>query len=254
MMKSHIPFAVGLLLATALAAGPAQAQILGGILNDSGGGLVDVQSGPAGGDSTVNVGLGGNGGGNLVDLKLGGSGNNLADVNVRNRGSLDVEANLFGGGSDLVTGSIASGLGLDVNLGLGLGLPGGPGGPGGPGQPGGPGAGAGGGAAAGRLADANCDLQQGRQILQIAAAGQYGGSAVSSWQRATNVRIVPMRVCAATRQQLSNILSQSSKVNQLHGYVAGDALISASLSRGKYGVGNVFAVERAGPELTVYVY
>src|SRR5690606_20232669 len=126
--------------------------------------------------------------------------------------------------------------------------------PGGPGGPGGPGANGGSNGGLFGLTNSNCDIDEGRQILKIAADGNYNSRAYAQWRRAANVQVVPVRVCPPTRRQLAQILRQSGKVNALQGAVAGDPLIMASLDRTRYGVGDVFAVDSSGGRLTVYVY
>ena len=63
-----------------------------------------------------------------------------------------------------------------------------------------------------------------------------------------------MRLCPAARAQVSQILRGSPKINALQGAVAADMLISASLSRTSYDANDVFAVQRNGGALTVYVF
>ena len=62
------------------------------------------------------------------------------------------------------------------------------------------------------------------------------------------------KLCPAARSQVSKILNQSPKINALKGAVAADYLISASLSRTRYDANDVFAVQRNGGALTVYVF
>lgn len=256
------------LFAGLLLGSPASAQsLLGGILGgDGGGGLLSVDSGPAGTSSVVNVGLGSgsSGDGGLLNLNLGGgSGSGLASADVTNRnGGLGVDANLLGGGTgvdlrmlggngNLLTGDLdLAGLGLDVDLNLGLGLGGGNGNNGQNGQNGV--GGFGGGGTGGLTAfDATCSVADGRRVLQLAAAARVDPSA---WRRASNIQVIPVRLCPAARQQVASIFRSSSKVGQLQAAVSGDPLIAASLDRTRYGIGNVFAVDRSGGALTVYVY
>src|SRR5688500_10813569 len=198
MNRHRLASVAALMIATALSVAPAQAQLLG---ND--GGLVDLDSGPAGDDALVNVGIGDGGGdnGNILDVQIGDD-NDIAGVTVenRNRGlGIDVDllddtvtgtVDLLGGDGNILTADLdLSGLGLDIDfgldLGLGIGGPGGPGGPGSPGGPGGPGGGpggsgasgtGGGGGAAGRIV---CDLDEAWRLLQFAATGQYSTGAGS---------------------------------------------------------------------------
>ena len=104
------------------------------------------------------------------------------------------------------------------------------------------------------LSAVNCSVDTGRQILQIAANGQYSSRSAASWQRYANVEIVPVRVCNDTRRQIAQILAQSRKVNGLQNSVANDPLIAASLQRAGRGPNDVFAVEASAGGLMVYVY
>ena len=100
----------------------------------------------------------------------------------------------------------------------------------------------------------NCSLAEGQQVLQLAAQGEVSRSAISGWQRAANVQILPVQLCPQTRQQVASILSASGKINALQSAVASDMLIAASLNRSRYDARDVFAVSRQGGQLQVYVY
>ncbi len=221
--------------------------------------IVSIDSGKAGNDSLVNVGLGGGSGsnsGNVLDLNVGGGGNSnsLASANVSlggPKGLVDVEAGLLG---DNVTADVnvggPGGL-LDVDIGVGgPGTPGIPGIPGGPGVPGGPG-----GTLVGSLGDLqlDCSALDGQQVLQLATQSDASNSAIAGWQRASNVQIVPVALCPQARTQVAQVLRSSGKIRVLQNAAAGDVLISASLSRTNHDAGDVFAVQRKGSMLIVYV-
>jgi len=259
MNYKTIVIVAGLMMSTSMLAAPVTAA---GLLGNTLGGVADVKSGPAGSDSLVNVGLGG-GNGNIADVKLGGSTGLSGSANVSSNGGLDAEIDVGLGGLG-VSGDvdIGDGLGVDIDVGLGGGGNGGNGGPGGPSGPGGPGLPGGNGGMGDPLRYANigdsltaqCSLGDGRQILQLAASAKVSTSIIAGWQRAANVQIVPMRLCPAARAQVSQILRGSPKINALQGAVAADMLISASLSRTSYDANDVFAVQRNGGALTVYVF
>lgn len=237
----------------------------GGLLGGNGG-LLSVNGGEASNDSVVNVGLGSGGGndGNLLDVNIGGS-DPLATANVSTGGG--------NGGGGLLDGGLAADLdvdlgrlGVDADIGIGIGIGGGnggPGGPGGPGNPGGPGApggngGLGGLGGSGYAALGNggvtCSLSEGRQVLQVAASVAVTQSAISAWKRAANVRIVPVVLCASARAQVARVLGSSGKIRVLQNAVAADVLLSAALNRTRYDAGDVYAVERNGSQITVYVF
>lgn len=262
MTYKHILIAAGLIMSTSLVAAPAfSAGLLGGS-----NGIADVKSGSAGSGSLVNIGLGddGSNSGNIADVKIGGgTGLNGSATVGRNNGGLgaDIDVGLGGLGVD---GSVGIDDGLDVGIDIGLGGDDGTGGNGGNGGNGGIGGGGGlgGGGLGGATRYANvgdglttdCSLSEGRQVLQLAASSEVSTTVIAGWQRAANVRIVPVRLCPAARAQVSQILRQSPKINALQGAAAADFLISASLSRTNYDANDVFAVQRAGGGLTVYVF
>ena len=234
------------LFAACCSVAPAQAQLLGGsgsgllgTVTDTVGSVVSVESGPSSSDSLVNVGIGNGGGdsGNILGVETGRGLSGVADIQIGNRNG-GIQA-----GVDVV------GLDIDVDL---FGRS-----PGTPGVPGrnttvvlGGGGGSGGAGVGVRLAG-TCSVEQGRQLLQMAAKAKV---APQTWRRAANVQIVPVKLCDATRREVAKVLGASGKVNQLQGAVSYDPLISASLERTRYRSDDVFAVASANGNLTVYVY
>jgi hypothetical protein len=91
-------------------------------------------------------------------------------------------------------------------------------------------------------------------VLKIAASGNYSSHSIAAWKRYANVRIVPIRLCANTKAEVRRLFRHSSTIAVLQNAVYGDPLITASLQRSRYDVGDVFAVETRGGQLTVYVY
>jgi hypothetical protein len=167
------------------------------------------------------------------------------------------------GGSNLTAGLDLGGLDLDLG-GLGLGGNGGNGsggngnggngGAGGNGGVGGNGIGANGRVLVGSVDGSfqvNCSVNDGRKVLQLASQAKLNPGA---WQRAANVRVVPVRLCAQARAQVAQIFNASGKIQQLQRAAAGDMLITASLNRTRYDVDDVFAVQASGGNLVVYVY
>lgn len=248
--------------------GPAHAQVLGSVLNQvtstvnslggtsesstNGGvnGVASVNNGNAGGSEPLNVGIGdgGSGSGNVLGVVLGRD-SSLATANIgRNGNSAGTELNLLGGNSLLA--------GIDLgDLDLDLGDIGGGGGGAGTGT-GGPGGVADDVlvASLGLATEPHCSIDNGRQVLQIAADRNYTRSIVNSWKRIANVTVVPVRLCAETRRQISSIFKRSNKMTALQATVADDAFLAAALDRAGYDVGNVFAVDKKGNQLTIYVF
>jgi len=68
------------------------------------------------------------------------------------------------------------------------------------------------------------------------------------------VQIVPLKLCPQARAQVAQIFNASGKVRDVQRAAAGDALITASLSRTRYDAGDVFAVQASGGNLVVYVF
>jgi hypothetical protein len=261
MMKvSSISIITAALLTISVAAAPAYAEGLVSRLTDTvgdtvdsltGGGtsvgnLVSVGSGAAGNDSLVNIGLGSNGNspGSLADINLGSGTDPLGNVNVTTGGNGQLL------GSNLTAGIDLGGLGLDLTIpGIDDLLGGGGGG----------GNGGNGGNDDGRVRvgsidnsfTVNCSVNDGRQALQLASQTKFQPT---SWGRAANVQIVPIKLCPQARLQVAQIFNASSKILLLQSAAAQDALIVASLNRTRYDVNDVFAVQASGGSLTVYVY
>lgn len=246
--------ALSVLLLASVSAGTAQGANLLGI-NIGGGSGVDAEVSIGGGSTGGGGSDGGGSGNNLVDVDLLGGDGNLADVNIGG-GGVEADVNLLG--DSLLDASLIADLGLDVDIGIGIG--GGIGGGGGGGSGGTGGGGVGGDSGSGNVTSGSgnflvaCSLQDGRRVLTLAAQTSVTPGAIASWQRSANVRIVPVKLCTATRSQVAQLLRSSEKVMVLRSAVDRDSLISASLDRTPYRSSNVFAVDRSGEQLTVYVF
>lgn len=248
-----------LVLVTGLGAAPASAQGLLGNLLGGGGGVADVKSGTAGNSALVNAGIGGDSTtpDNIADVNIGGGGSllggngPLANVSVsggNGQGGLLNNGGVLG--STLAAGVDLGGLSLDLDVpGIDDLLGGGGGGNGGNGA-----VSPGGGVRVGSLDGSvvvNCSVGDGRKVLQIASQAKLNPSA---WARAANVQVVPIRLCPQARAQVAQIFNASAKVRQLQSAAASDALIVASLSRTRYDISDVFAIDASGGRLMVYVY
>lgn len=99
----------------------------------------------------------------------------------------------------------------------------------------------------------NCSIAQGRQALELAAKAKFSRSSVADWQRASGVQVVRVTLCPEARLQVTQIFNASGKIQGLHQAVAGDMLIMASLQRAGRDADDVFAVQRNGSQLIVYV-
>ena len=160
-------------------------------------------------------------------------------------------------GSNLTVGLNLSGLQLDLTIpGIDDLLGGGGGGGGGNGGNGPGGVGGGDGSVrVGSLGDfaVKCSIAQGRQALELAAKAKFSRSSVADWQRASGVQIIPVKLCPSARLQVTQIFNASGKIQSLHQAVSGDMLIMASLQRAGRDANDVFAVQRKGSQLLVYV-
>ena len=76
----------------------------------------------------------------------------------------------------------------------------------------------------------------------------------SDWQSASNVSVQRVAICGDTQRWLQAELQNSGIGRQLESATSADALISASLSRADFSNERVFAVQKRGSSLIVYVY
>jgi hypothetical protein len=99
-----------------------------------------------------------------------------------------------------------------------------------------------------------CSVSKARDLLEAAAARAYPRNISQHWRGATTVKVVPVRLCASTRKQVEQILAMSTKVNALQTAIMRDRGVSSALSTTSYDANNVFAVDKSGNRVTVYVY
>lgn len=227
--------------------------LLGIVGDKDSGALVTLGSGGASGSGLVNVGLGG-GGGNLVDANVGGTGaGSIAKANVSTGGGSVLGANV-GLLNNSVRVNATVGGGSLANVGVNIG-----GGGNGPGNGGGAGPGQGGNGP-GVVGNSRSDSSSfgaaacvGTPVAQIDRLIR-STRVDASWQRASNVSIQPVAVCPDVRVWLARQLAGSSFGSNLQWALRNDVLASASLSRTSYGADRVFAVQRSGAQLTLFVY
>lgn len=82
----------------------------------------------------------------------------------------------------------------------------------------------------------------------------FESTRVRGWNRASDVRLVPIRVCPELRRQVAQWLANNRDYHRMIGAVASDALINAALSRSRYQPGHVLGVQHSGNSLTVFVF
>lgn len=253
--------AASLLVMPVASAGP-----LGGLVNTVNN-TVDSLTGSGSSSLSVDIGSTSTNSKNILDVNLGstasatitggnGQGGLLNSGGLLGTGLLDGDddGGLLGSGilgSNLTVGLNLGGLQLDLTIpGIDDLLGGGGNGGNGPGGAGGSGT-----VRVGSLGDftVNCSVAQGRQALELAAKTKFSRSSVADWQRATGVQIVPVKLCPAARMQVVQIFNASGKIQSLHQAVSGDMLIMASLQRAGRDADDVFAVQRKGSQLIVYV-
>lgn len=254
---------------------PVYAEGLLGILGAPGdNALVTLGAGNASQSGVVNVGLGG--AGNIADVNVGGSSplatasvgsttdsaldaqlglGNVAKgkVTLANTNSLlDADINLLDG-----AGTVGATLGGPTLAAVAIGIGGGGGGGGGNG---GVGPGNGPGAPGNPVGVAGVTGNSGANNACVGASANQVQALLqstridASWQRASNVAIKPVTICPDVRAWLAAALRDSGIGGVLSNAVRSDALLSASLSRSSFGPDRVFAVQRTGAQLTVYVY
>ena len=76
----------------------------------------------------------------------------------------------------------------------------------------------------------------------------------SSWGRAHNVDIRKVSVCPELRVWLAAALRQTGLGQSLRSAIVLDELLTATLNRSPHSADRVFAVQRSGSRLTVFVY
>lgn len=223
-------------------------------LNSTSGGTQGNATLFGGGGSTANLGLGGLLGGNSsLGVTLPGTGTGLDGVLS---GAVNTVDGITGNGGTVDTLIGSTGLGGDGGL-LG-GLLGGDGGNG-PGDGNATGNGFDGGRGAmGAVGLASlgpaCRNVNVRGIAALMQSGHYSRSTLYRWRHAANVRVVPVKTCAALRRDIHSAVARNGNVQMVQQLAAADPLVSASLGRTRYGAGNVLGVGQSNGTLTVYVY
>lgn len=237
MKSGYVRGFAAILLASTITLSPASAiDLLGAatVNDDATGEVVDVEIG--GDDSAVSADvLPGSGGSSAANATV--TTDDGLGANVRIGRSVNANARI-GGSSGAV----------DANVGIGGD------GSGGAGTPG-TGTGAngvavqGGSSGSGAATSAGCVGNDPNEALSL-----FEGTALSGWERASNIEIVPLHLCAAERSQVAQIIQAQQAYARLQSAVANDELISAALRRTSYGADQVLGVAHAGSQLTVYVY
>ena len=252
------------------------------VVNDTVDGLTGGGGGSSDLDIDIDVGSNDSNDNNILDVDVGdtasatitggnGQGGLLNSGGLLGTGLLDGDddGGLLGSGilgSNLTAGLNLGGLQLDLTIpgiddllggggGGGGGGGNGGGGNGGNGGNGGGGSGGNGSTRVGSLGDfaVKCSIDQGRQVLELATKAKFSRSSVADWQRASGVQIIPVKLCPSAKLQVVQIFNASGKIQSLHQAVSGDMLIMASLQRAGRDAGDVFAVQRNGSQLIVYV-
>jgi hypothetical protein len=230
------------LFSAALLAGavmPANAQSLLGIIGGKDDkALITIGSGNSGNSGLVNIGVGGKN--QVLDAKVGNG--NIGSARVGSGGSsglVDADVRLLNNNARVGVG-IGGGNRL-VNVDVGIG---------GPGNGNGNGNGSGGGMSNAGSGGSNCVGLANVELERLLGATRIDGS----WSRASNVQIHPVRVCPEQRSWLAAALASTNLGAALRSAIAADALLTASLSRSSYSPDRVFAVQRNGGQLTMFVY
>lgn len=244
-------------LSTALLAGaafPVHAQsLLGGVLGGSDDrSLVTIGSGDAGESGLVNLGLGGDD--QVLDANIGNGRIGSATVGSGGGSVLDADVNLLDGAARVGVDVGGDNL-LDVDIGVGGSDGDGNGGGNGGGGNGGGGNGGGGLLPGSSLATSGsamptCQGVSSRDIEQLILSTRID----ASWRRASNVDVRKVSVCPELRAWLAAALTQTGLGPSLRSAIASDELLTASLNRSPHSAERVFAVQRSGDRLTVFVY
>lgn len=102
-------------------------------------------------------------------------------------------------------------------------------------------------------AKGSCFSPDDQQIANLRARATYDGSVTASWKSAADISIVPINLCPEARARLAAAIKADANIEYLQAAVAADARLNASLDP-SYDPEDVLAVDKAGDELTVYVY
>lgn len=108
-------------------------------------------------------------------------------------------------------------------------------------------------ATAGVQVQTACFSPDEQQIANLRARATYDGSMVASWKSASNISIVPIKLCPEARARLAAAIDADANIGYLQAAVAADARLSSSLDP-SYDPEDVLAVDKAGDELTIYVF
>lgn len=101
------------------------------------------------------------------------------------------------------------------------------------------------------IANPACSLREGRQVISLASRTQLNRAL---FQHVGAVQVVPVRLCGPTRAKIAAAFGRSDKIQLLQRAIAGSAELSAQINGSGHSAGDVFAVSRNGPQLTVYVF
>lgn len=240
-----------------------QQPIAGATVGVGGGSLVDANVNLLNGAANVDATVGGsslvdanvnalNGAAN-IDATVGGP--NLVDVNIGVGGGGNGGGGNGGGGNGGGSGGGGNGGGGSGGGGNGGGGSGGDGGGGNGGGGNGGGGGGGGGlpvASTGGSSSgsAACVGTSPRELERLIRNTRIDGS----WQRASNVAIQRVSICPEVQTWLASALTSTGLGPNLQAAVSSDPLLNASISRSSYNASRVFAVNRSGNQLTVFVY
>ncbi len=235
---------------------PVQAQSLLGIIGGKDDkALVTIGSGDAGKSGLVNLGLGG---GQVLDANVGDGGLANANVGSGTKGGLGANIGLLNNNARIGVGVGGDNL-VDVDIGIGGGGGGnGPGNGGGNGGGGNGGGGNGGGLvpipggngvvpSGGMIA---CQGVSSNELERLIRATRID----NSWRRAQMVDVRKVSVCPELRSWLAAALQQTGLGRTLQTAIASDDLVLATLNRSSHSAGQVFAVQKDGNRLTVFVY
>ena len=99
----------------------------------------------------------------------------------------------------------------------------------------------------------SCFTPTDEQMAHLIARNSYSASVVASWQSATAVSLVPVKLCPDARARLAAALAANAQIGAMRAAVATTPLITAELAP-DYQPDDVLAVDMTGDDLTVFVY
>ena len=96
-----------------------------------------------------------------------------------------------------------------------------------------------------------CNAQEAKQVIAQVKQMQLNRAVLTNVK---GIKVVKVRLCADLKAKVVQAVIASKKVQVLQRVLGGSGKMVAELRRSGAGVGNVYAIGRNGPQLTVYSF